>query len=1523
MLFLLLFGILTTNLAWSPVDAQVIDAEAEVLFQQLIDQTANETPIFGPESGALPYEAYEDCPECTWAAGLSTTDVRVHVELDWQGGSDLPGGLFLAIRQPDPQALDVLAPNFITIMGPSWIAGGSHGELLAPPESVDVVATGNQGLLSINGELVTTFDLTGYSGPGDVVLTAGMMVNYPGGSLGVENFTVWDLADVAPPLDVDAGIPADGGAAQFDTLRLTALTQPLIYGPSSGSLPHDPVDITYQDAGVSVTDFAAHVTCVAPENVFDGLWDCGFTFRNLDSADHYRLVVVSDRTWYLATGSGEAPFASGDLGALPAFEPGSQMTLDLIVSGEEGHLGVNDVFIATFDLSGLPGPGTVAAGTSFLSSTYVEAGVTQFRDFGVVSLDAPHSSTEAQDPPVNDQIDNPIADPPGVAGNTFTDPAFGYSLTWDDAWSVIEVAELDGAPMLRLTNGSVTAEVYGFFTPGNATECVNNLVSFYQEEPGYSNVTYVQSGAGDTMLSEGTDTALGLISMTVTDDQVTQESFDYIACISVVDGQSMMRIEQFVSPDDYVLQLDAMHALQMGFGFNAAADVPEPDLQTPPQADVDPEDITAFSEYLTTAAEQEPMFGPTSGSMEHHPEDVTLVDAGLSVSDFAAHAECEAPAGGVPAIWDCGFYFRDPEDGHFRLAVRSDGDWSLSVGMSESAQSGEGIAALDSSGNRMIIDLVVSGETGYFAVNGNFIDTLHLAEVPGPGTVGVATTFFTDTFADGSATDYTNFTVWSLDEVVPVEAGASSLTGNTYTSPTFGYSLTWDDTWSVKTDTPQDGSDYLSITNGRVTAELTAHTTMSGIGAPACFESLMDKYLSDPAYSNVDIVMNELGQALVTTGETVASALITMTITQEGGPPVELWDYVMCAQMASNNTIVQLEQLVSPGTFMHEQSAMEWLQAGLRVVPEKAVSPPGLPDLSGVVSQPREEDISNFTQLRLTTEQPADIGGYPLTLELDQPSESWWAAGVSLVDVWVRVELPEAPAPGSSSWQFQIEYRAAGAGSDHVVVDSTGAWDAGQVNGTLDQVPSTIDLVALGETGYLAFDGTLVAMLNISTWMQPGDILLSAVSDAGIAAEATFEIADVSVWDMVYDEPPAGATAITYFEEDAAAFPGTLAQFETESQPIFGPVSGTLIHESGMTSFDRSGVAVTNFAARVVCLTPAGGVLWDCGFAVGDLDAADHYRIGIISDGTWFVSQGTEPASLSGPFTLPGLLPGTPLVVDLIVQDGTALLGVNSVYIATLDVADLTGPSNVAAVSAFFGDTAIAGGGVDYDSFTVWSMDEAVPLSSAPTDTDGNTYTSPNYGYSLTWNDSWTVIGEHSEPGFDQLTLTNGSAYADLYSVDLDVDATSCNEDLFAYYSSDSHYSNVAYLLDNAGNPLIVPGSDHASAWIGYTYTDDQGIATEYYDFAICARLPGDSGMVQLELQATPADIDANLAAIEELAMGLSFDQVLFDILDVKSGGGLVEGLDPGNSGGAVTGRGAAIANYDFTVRTMDNDEDD
>lgn len=52
-------------------------------------------------------------------------------------------------------------------------------------------------------------------------------------------------------------------------------------------------------------------------------------------------------------------------------------------------------------------------------------------------------------------------------------------------------------------------------------------------------------------------------------------------------------------------------------------------------------------------------------------------------------------------------------------------------------------------------------------------------------------------------------------------------------------------------------------------------------------------------------------------------------------------------------------------------------------------------------------------------------------------------------------------------------------------------------------------------------------------------------------------------------------------------------------------------------------------------------------------------------------------------------------------------------------------------------------------------------MAAPAADIEGNTYTSPQFGYKLTWDDAWFVLGEDSDR-FDSLELTNGITYVSM-----------------------------------------------------------------------------------------------------------------------------------------------------------------
>ncbi|MGD9715036.1 MAG: hypothetical protein AB7V46_23700, partial [Thermomicrobiales bacterium] len=366
--------------------------------------------------------------------------------------------------------------------------------------------------------------------------------------------------------------PSDVSATDaelFQSYKLAARAQQVIYGPASGALPHDPTSVTLDDSGVSVSDFWARVECVAPDLLAGSYWDCGFRFRDLSSNARFTLGVVSDGSWFFELGS-DGTLLEGMLD--PSIDVANgRMMIDIIAVGSRGYFAINDAFVSALDISAVSGPGTVAVATSFYEETYVPGGSTLFENFAIVSLD----TAVPQGPATTQAASSGAARSNGADIASYSDPAYGFSLTWDSSWSVVDPVPGQAEGLLRLTNGLVTADVYGQTGGIDATSCVNKLLAYYQTTEGYSNAAFVLDGDGAQMLSADSHIALGLITFTFNDSQGTEITiYDYVMCATSVDGQSLVVIEQYVAPNNYAYQLDAMNALQLGLTFEPTSDIP-------------------------------------------------------------------------------------------------------------------------------------------------------------------------------------------------------------------------------------------------------------------------------------------------------------------------------------------------------------------------------------------------------------------------------------------------------------------------------------------------------------------------------------------------------------------------------------------------------------------------------------------------------------------------------------------------------------------------------------------------------------------------------------------------------------------------------------------------------------------------------------------------------------------------------------------------------------------------------------
>jgi hypothetical protein len=174
---------------------------------------------------------------------------------------------------------------------------------------------------------------------------------------------------------------------------------------------------------------------------------------------------------------------------------------------------------------------------------------------------------------------------------------------------------------------------------------------------------------------------------------------------------------------------------------------------------------------MLAAKNNEPLYGPVSGSLAHDPANgfIEIVQTDVNVHDFVVQARFYNPFPASIGEWDFGFLFLWSSDGDVRLTVLSDGEWELSAYEEASddfvtLDSGQ-LSNLDTSGNGSNqLALVVTGNTGYFLLNNLFIASFDLSDYDEAGDVAAGTGFYEGDEVEGEETAYEDFTIWAVGE---------------------------------------------------------------------------------------------------------------------------------------------------------------------------------------------------------------------------------------------------------------------------------------------------------------------------------------------------------------------------------------------------------------------------------------------------------------------------------------------------------------------------------------------------------------------------------------------------------------------------------------------------------------------------------------------------------------------------------------------------------------------------------------
>lgn len=164
-------------------------------------------------------------------------------------------------------------------------------------------------------------------------------------------------------------------------------------------------------------------------------------------------------------------------------------------------------------------------------------------------------------------------------------------------------------------------------------------------------------------------------------------------------------------------------------------------------------------------------------------------------------------------------------------------------------------------------------------------------------------------------------------------APRGDVNGNTYTSPQFGFTVTWDNTWFV-TEEEQDEWDAINLTDGLSYARVAGFESAGGVPQLA-----MAYYLSgfrfDESVSNFQIAKDAAGNDLRGDEATRSWAVVTFTVTFDDGSSMEITEYSETRTLVPGSAVLIFRSYCGSQFYEAEYPQVMGLLSGV-VIPGQA-----------------------------------------------------------------------------------------------------------------------------------------------------------------------------------------------------------------------------------------------------------------------------------------------------------------------------------------------------------------------------------------------------------------------------------------------------------------------------------------------------------------------------------------------------------------------------------------------------------
>lgn len=216
--------------------------------------------------------------------------------------------------------------------------------------------------------------------------------------------------------------------------------------------------------------------------------------------------------------------------------------------------------------------------------------------------------------------------------------------------------------------------------------------------------------------------------------------------------------------------------------------------------------------------------------------------------------------------------------------------------------------------------------------------------------------------------------VGQIAAVAPVAASRQGVEGDAYVSPTFGWSISWDETWTVDDEGTEDGTDFLTLTDPLNIVYFEAYEGYGG-DVDECIGDVLANLEDEDAFEDVEIGRGDDGEPLTGSDRTGAYAVYTFVLVdEEEDLTFDVAQYSDCRTLVEDEAVLEITQVTIREAYNDAIPAFQALLANLAMPGEEPVDTPDERGSGG--PGPDEEELTADQARDLVETAQEDLEAY-------------------------------------------------------------------------------------------------------------------------------------------------------------------------------------------------------------------------------------------------------------------------------------------------------------------------------------------------------------------------------------------------------------------------------------------------------------------------------------------------------------------------------------------------------------------